>query len=58
MVPTLDMKADDVAEWDSLTHIRLVASIEKQFGVRFSASEVGILRDVGDLVALIGKKVD
>ena len=58
MVPMLGMKADDVAGWDSLTHVRLVASIEKQFGVRFSASEVGILRDVGDLVALIGKKTD
>jgi acyl carrier protein len=58
IVLTLDMKADDVAEWDSLTHVRLVASIEKQFGVRFSAAEMDTLRDVGDLVTLLGKKAD
>lgn len=58
IVPTLHMKADDVAAWDSLTHVRLIASIEKQFGVRFSASEMDILRDVGDLVTLIGRKAD
>jgi acyl carrier protein len=56
IVPTLDMQADDVAEWDSLSHVRLIASIEKQFSLRFSASEVGTLRNVGDLVALIRKK--
>jgi len=47
------LSADDVDGWDSLTHIRLLLTIEKQFKVKFSTSEVGKLANVGDLVALI-----
>ena len=47
------LTADDVDEWDSLTHIRLVMAVEKTFGLKFSAAEVEWLRNVGDLVALI-----
>lgn len=49
-------KADDVDGWDSLAHIHLVVSIEKTFGMRFSADEVSSLENVGGLVALIMKK--
>ncbi len=47
------LTADDVDEWDSLTHIRLVMAVEKSFGLKFSAAEVERLRNVGDLVKLI-----
>ena len=53
--PTLT--ADDVDEWDSLMHIRLVIAIEKTFGLKFSAAEVERLRNVGDLVGLIEARV-
>ena len=48
--------ADDVDGWDSLTHIRLVLAVSKAFGVKFSASEIGNLNNVGEFVALIEKK--
>ncbi len=48
-----DMTADDVAEWDSMSHIRLVLTIERQFHKTFPASRVSQLKNVGDLVALI-----
>lgn len=51
-----ELTADDVDEWDSLTHIRLVMAIEKAFGLKFSAAEVEQLRNVGDLVTLIDAK--
>ena len=35
------LAADDVDEWDSLTHVRLVLAVEKKFGLKFSAAEVG-----------------
>ena len=39
---------------DSLTHIRLILSVEKAFRIRFNTSEIGNLENVGDLfVALI-----
>ena len=54
VTPTLT--ADDVDEWDSLSHIRLVLAIEKKFGLKFSAAEVGRLKNVGEFVALIQSK--
>jgi acyl carrier protein len=50
---TPELSAKDVDGWDSLTHIRLILTVEKAFKVRFSTSEVGKLQNVGDLVALI-----
>lgn len=50
------MTADDIAEWDSLSHVRLMLEVAKAFGVRFSASEVSSLNNVGDLQALIAAK--
>lgn len=51
-----ELTADDVEGWDSMSHIRLVISVERTFKVKFSASEVGMLKNVGDLVGLIKSK--
>ena len=45
--------AQDVEGWNSLAHIRLVVSIEKAIKLRFSAAEIGSLKNVGDMVELI-----
>lgn len=55
--PHATMTAGDVSEWDSLSHIRLIISIEKAFGVKFNAAEVGGLANVGDMISLIQKKL-
>jgi acyl carrier protein len=47
------MTAKDVDGWDSLTHITLVVAVEKEFGLRFPAAEVGKLANVGALVAMV-----
>ena len=57
IVLTPQLTAADVDGWDSLKHIRLVLSIEKDFGVQFSAAEVGRLKNVADLAGLISSKV-
>jgi acyl carrier protein len=54
---TSDLSAKDVDGWDSLTHIRLILTIEKAFKIKFSTSEIGKLENVGDLVAVIKAKV-
>ena len=53
LVITPQTSAADVDGWDSLTHIRLILTVEKAFKVKFSTSEIGKLQNVGDLVALI-----
>ncbi|HEY1208864.1 MAG TPA: acyl carrier protein [Terracidiphilus sp.] len=51
-----NLSAKDVDGWDSLTHIRLILSVEKAFKVKFSTSEIGNLKTVGDLVELIKQR--
>jgi acyl carrier protein len=50
---TPELSAKDVDGWDSLTHIRLILTVEKAFGIKFSTSEIGKLENVSGLVALI-----
>lgn len=47
------LSAKDVDGWDSLTHIRLILTVEKAFKVKFSTSEIGKMERVSDLVTLI-----
>jgi acyl carrier protein len=49
--------ATDIEEWDSLNNINLVVAIEKEFKVKFALSELVSLKNVGDMVDLIGKKI-
>ena len=53
IVATPALSAKDVDGWDSITHIRLILTVEKAFKVKFSTSEIGRMETVGDLVALI-----
>ena len=48
--------AKDVADWDSLRHILIIAGTEQAFGIQFSSAEMDSLQTVGDFVDLIGRK--
>lgn len=48
--------ADDIEEWDSLSHIQLMIAIEKAFDMRFNTGEIAHLVNVGEMVDLIVKK--
>ncbi|MAY20115.1 MAG: acyl carrier protein [Erythrobacteraceae bacterium] len=50
------MTAADIEEWDSLSNIRFVVAIEKEFDIRFSNSEIADLENVGQMVDLIASK--
>ena len=51
-----DTTANDIEEWDSLSHIRLIIAIERRFGIKFTNAEIESLKKFGDLVALVGRK--
>jgi acyl carrier protein len=53
----LSTSAHDIEEWDSLSHIRLMVAIEKAFKIKFTNSEIENLKNVGELVALVGQKL-
>jgi acyl carrier protein len=56
LIPALT--SEDVDGWDSLNHVRLILSVQKAFGVKFSAAEISKLSNVGELVQLIETKLD
>ena len=49
--------AEDVPDWDSLAQVKLMVQVERAFGIRFEAREVSAPQNVGELVALIDKKL-
>ena len=48
--------AEDIEEWDSLSHIRLIVAVERKFKIKFKTAEIEGLKNVGDLVNLIEVK--
>lgn len=52
-----EMTADDIEDWDSLTQVQLLVAVQDEFGVKFSISETTGLKNVGELLALIEKKL-
>ena len=48
--------ADDIDEWDSLTHVQLIVAIEKHFKVKFTVSELEQYKDVGAMCKAVIEK--
>jgi acyl carrier protein len=57
LVARPDLTAEQVSGWDSFAHLRVILAVEKAFGVRFSASQITSLQNVGDLASLIHSKL-
>ncbi len=47
---TDESKADDIEEWDSLSHIQLIVAIEKEFKIKFTSLEIMKWKNVGEMV--------
>ena len=45
--------AADIDDWDSLTHIQLIAAVEDEFGVKFSMKQVSSMKNVGEMAEII-----
>lgn len=49
--------ADDIADWDSLAHVRLIAAIEREFGFEFELSQIEEMVSVGDFADAVARHV-
>ena len=50
--------SEDIDDWDSLSHIRLIISVEKEFGISFTSAEIVDIANVGEFTSLIQRKCE
>ncbi len=48
--------AADIEDWDSLSHITLIAAVEDEFRMKFSMKEVVEMKNVGEMAAIIAAR--
>ncbi len=49
--------SDDISDWDSFAHLNVIMSIESSFGLSFSDEESIRLKNVRDIIEIIGLKI-
>lgn len=54
---TIHLSKDDISEWDSLGHLKLLLGLEEEFEIKFSIEETGNLSSLKDICNLIEIKL-
>lgn len=49
--------AADIEDWDSLSNINLIVAIENEFKIKIALGEVRLLKNVGEMLQMIDRKV-
>jgi acyl carrier protein len=57
LVISRDTVAEDIEDWDSLTHMQLIIEIEKRYGIKFSTAEIKKAANVGEFIDIIKGKL-
>ena len=50
--------ATDIDQWDSITHLELITATEEAFNIEITGFDVMGLKNVGDLLDLITRKLE
>ena len=53
---TKNTTADDIEDWDSISHVQLIFSIETEFNITFDKQEVLSLVDVNSIINVLKNK--
>jgi acyl carrier protein len=53
-----DSSPESIATWDSVHHLNLVLALEQEFNLQFEPEEIDQIGNVGQIVALVSRKVN
>ena len=56
VVITEDTKRSDIADWDSLFHMTLMASVGSEFGIELSTDDIVHTASIKDIIDLVEGK--
>jgi acyl carrier protein len=56
LILTNELTANDVEQWDSLSHMLLITEIENAFSIKFKLKDLNKMRNVGDMIDLLLSK--
>jgi acyl carrier protein len=48
---------EDVPDWDSVNHMKLIIALEAEFGIRFEAEEISRVENVGGFLDMIERRI-
>lgn len=57
LVLTNELTANDVEQWDSLSHMLLISEIENTLSIKFKLKDLNKMRNVGDMIDIIISKL-
>ena len=49
--------AEDISNWDSINNLKLIIVLEKEFKINFDPDEIVEIKNVGELIKSIEKKI-
>lgn len=55
---TNDTNRNDIEDWDSVAHVKLVLAIEEEFVIKLTTDEVASIKSVGEFVKVIERYSD
>ena len=54
---SLDTQPSDVPAWDSMGHVSLASSLEREFNISFDVDELMAMENVREIVRIVASKV-
>lgn len=58
LVITESTSPNDLNEWDSLMHIKLISAIENEFEIKFEMDDIFQMKSVGDFMSRVAALLD
>ena len=57
LVLTRETSPDDIEDWDSLSQVNIIAGCESEFGIKFNLNDIIKLKNAGDIVDTVERKL-